>query len=108
MGSDDHLYAGVYCISIADNVVDHKQRRSVRVVGKTSWISPYISDLYGCLSLVCHSGGSFLYVYIKNIAEEEEKLLTYYVIRNKDWVHVDNIRLKSFTRGPYQVNILTL
>ncbi|KAL9958938.1 hypothetical protein ACROYT_G036015, partial [Oculina patagonica] len=87
-----------------DTVVDHKQRRSVRLDKKSNWMSPYISDMYGCLSLWCRSDLTIVHVYVKPVTGEEE-YITYRYIKNKQWVEVDEIRLKSFTHGPYQIRL---
>lgn len=91
---------------IAVPVHHHRERRAVKVDRKTSLISPYISDMYGCLSFWGQSFSSLLHVYVKDILEGDEKLVDAHYISDKQWDNM-HIRLQSFTRGPYKVNILT-
>lgn len=58
--------------------------------------------MYGYLHLWCLANFSFVYVYVKGITDEE-KLVTVRYISTRQWTVLDDLRLKSFTNGPYQV-----
>ena len=86
----------------AESVLYHKQRPSMRVVVKKPFRSPYISDMYGCLSFRCQSYSSLLHVFVKD-ATDKETLLRLDYIYSGQWSDIQ-VRLMSFTTGPYQVH----
>ena len=82
-------------------------QRTLRLAKTKSFRSPFISDMYGCLHLrIANRNYAFLDVYIQSIRDELEKRVDVFFIHGNRW-HKPQIRLSSFTRGPYQVNIFS-
>lgn len=65
--------------------------------------SAYISDMYGCLHLRCQSHLSHLHVFVKDSTDNERLIFVGYVV-DHEWIYFQ-VRLGSFTSGPYQVHI---
>lgn len=82
---------------------EERKPRSLKLHKDQTVKSPFISDIYGCLTLRLRSNNGWLYVFLQFTNEEEGLVYVTYVEQRQK--HDVYIRLKSFVRGSYQVTI---
>lgn len=82
---------------------EERKPRSLKLHKDQTVKSPFISDIYGCLTLRLRSNNGWLYVFLQFTNEEEGLVYVTYVEQGQK--HDVYIRLKSFVRGSYQVTI---